>query len=441
MSLKRWILLAAAVALGCLPLRAQRVGGGSGGASGNATAIQSKPVAATAPATNEVLTWNGSAWAPAALGTGSAIWSGIANPTGNLALTMAGYTTTLTWGSASGTTALFKLTDSASDTGTGVMLRVTTAAGSTEIPVQFDANGNGVQLTAAGVLTAIGGGAINATEIQGQAVSSAAPSSSQVLTWNGSAWAAANATGGMANPMTAAGDLIVGGASGVPARLAIGANGDCLTSTGSTEAWAACASGGGSSAFSAITSGTNTAATMTVGTGASIVTSGNGTVEATSLQGNAVANAAPSAGQMLTWSGSAWAPMSGDGCKDVRNYGAVGNDTTDDTAAVQGAISAATASGGCVFFPPTGSKYLITGELVIPDDVANNPPTQNALELIGTGTSMDGSNAGGPPYGGSQLDLRSSTDPAPQQPTVMPTTGTGSLAAATYYVEVTYVDN
>ncbi|MGH9466500.1 MAG: hypothetical protein ACRD1Y_04010, partial [Terriglobales bacterium] len=151
---KHWILLAAAIALGCLPLRAQRVGGGSGG-SGNATSIQAKPVAATAPTTNEVLTWNGSAWAPAALGTGSAIWSGIANPTGNLALAMAGYATTLTWGSASGTTPRFELTDGASDTGTGVMLRVTTAAGSTEIPVQFDANGNGVQLTAGGVLTAI----------------------------------------------------------------------------------------------------------------------------------------------------------------------------------------------------------------------------------------------------------------------------------------------
>lgn len=437
---KPHILLAAALLALALPLRAQRVGGGSGG-SGNATAIQSKPVAATAPTTNEVLTWNGTAWAPAALGTGSAIWSGIANPTGNLALTMAGYTTALTWGSASGTTPLFELTDSASDTGTGVLLRVTTAAGSTEIPVQFDANGTGVQLTKAGVLTPVGGGQINATELQGSNVSATAPATNQVLTWNGSAWAAAAATGGMANPMTAAGDLIVGGTSGAPARLAIGANGDCLTSTGSTEAWGSCGSGGGSSAFSAITTGTNTAATMTVGTGASIVTSGNGTVEATSLQGNAVANAAPTSGQTLTWSGSAWAPMSGDGCKDVRNYGAVGNDTTDDTAAVEDAISAATASGGCVFFPPTGGKYLITGELVIPDDVGNNPPTQNALELIGAGASMDGSNAGGAPYGGSQLDLRGSADAAPQQPTVTPTTGTGSLAAATYYVKVTYVDN
>lgn len=40
--------------------------------------------------------------------------------------------------------------------------------------------------------------------------------------------------GGLTNPMTTAGDIIVGGASGVPARLAIGANGTFATSNGTT---------------------------------------------------------------------------------------------------------------------------------------------------------------------------------------------------------------
>jgi hypothetical protein len=382
--------------LATLPASAQMVGGAGGGSStGNATSIQAKPVSATAPATNDVLTWNGAAWAPAALGTGSPIWSGIANPTGNLSLTMASYTTQFLWGSASGTTPLFELADSASDTGTGVMLRVTTAAGSTEIPIQFDANGAGVELTAAGQLTVVGGGQINGTELQGVSVSATAPASGQVLTYNGSAWAPAAASGG-----------------------------------------------GGSSAFSAITGGTNTSAAMVVGTGASITPTGTGVVSASQLQGTAVSAAAPGSGQVLTFSGGQWTPMAPAGCFDVQRYGAVGNDSTDDTAAVESAINAAnSAGGGCVFFPPTGSKYLITGELIIPDNTANNPPTQNAIELVGAGAGVDASNTGGKPVGGSQLDLRAATTAAPAAPSVTPTTGTGSLAAATYYVEITFVDD
>jgi len=42
--------------------------------------------------------------------------------------------------------------------------------------------------------------------------------------------------GGMANPMTTGGDVIYGGASGTPARLANGSNGQLLTSSGGTAA-------------------------------------------------------------------------------------------------------------------------------------------------------------------------------------------------------------
>lgn len=45
--------------------------------------------------------------------------------------------------------------------------------------------------------------------------------------------------------------------------------------------------GGGSSAFSALTSGTNTTAAMVIGTGASLAASGSGTIVATSATGNA----------------------------------------------------------------------------------------------------------------------------------------------------------
>ena len=43
----------------------------------------------------------------------------------------------------------------------------------------------------------------------------------------------------LTNPMTAAGDLIVGGTSGAATRLGIGANTYVLTSNGTTATWAA----------------------------------------------------------------------------------------------------------------------------------------------------------------------------------------------------------
>lgn len=46
-------------------------------------------------------------------------------------------------------------------------------------------------------------------------------------------------TGGMTNPMTALGDLIVGGASGVAARLGVGTDGQVLTSLSGSVGWAA----------------------------------------------------------------------------------------------------------------------------------------------------------------------------------------------------------
>ena len=71
-----------------------------------------------------------------------------------------------------------------------------------------------------------------------------------------------------------------------------GTNGQCLISAGgaSPNTWGTCGSGG-SSAFSAITSGTNTSAAMIVSSGASLTYSGSGTIDATTIGGNAVAKA------------------------------------------------------------------------------------------------------------------------------------------------------
>ncbi len=67
-------------------------------------------------------------------GGGSTAWSSITNPSGNLSLAMAGDTSTFTYGATTGSANLFNLTDTSSNTGTGVLLNVSTASGSTLNP-------------------------------------------------------------------------------------------------------------------------------------------------------------------------------------------------------------------------------------------------------------------------------------------------------------------
>ena len=62
-------------------------------------------------------------------------------------------------------------------------------------------------------------------------------SDNSLYLYTGSSWV-------IQNPITTQGDLIVGGASGVPDRLGIGANGTYLTSNGTTASWGTVSSGG-----------------------------------------------------------------------------------------------------------------------------------------------------------------------------------------------------
>ena len=54
---------------------------------------------------------------------------------------------------------------------------------------------------------------------------------------------------------------------------------------------------------------------------------------------------------------------------DVRNYGAVGDGVTSDSAAIQAAINAATAESGTVYFPPSTTVYLVTTPLQLKGNV------------------------------------------------------------------------
>lgn len=79
-----------------------------------------------------------------------------------------------------------------------------------------------------------------------------------------------------------------GGISGIgpPFTISSPSNGQCLTYQSSTAQWinASCTAGG-SINFSALVSGTNTTAAMIVGTGASLATSGSGSIAATTVSG------------------------------------------------------------------------------------------------------------------------------------------------------------
>jgi hypothetical protein len=83
---------------------------------------------------------------------------------------------------------------------------------------------------------------------------------------------------------------------------------------------------------------------------------------------------------------------------DVQTYGAVGDGTTDDTAAIQSAIDATPANGGVVFFPPGTYKVVATLNIDKPLEILGSGPhatvvssahaTNNAFE---TSYSLSGS--------------------------------------------------
>lgn len=75
-------------------------------------------------------------------GGGSVAWSAITNPAGALALTMAANTTTLTYNNATSTANLFRLTDTASNSGTGKMMRLDTASASNLRPFSVEPRGS-----------------------------------------------------------------------------------------------------------------------------------------------------------------------------------------------------------------------------------------------------------------------------------------------------------
>lgn len=125
-------------------------------------------------------------------GSASTSWSSLSNPSANLSLSVGNNTTTFTAGTA--TTAPFLFQDTTANTGTGSLFQISTIGTSTAIPLTVTAQGtsNGVQMSAAGVLAALGAGVISANQVNGAVV----PASATVLGSNASRQAVAATTTG-----------------------------------------------------------------------------------------------------------------------------------------------------------------------------------------------------------------------------------------------------
>lgn len=96
-------------------------------------------------------------------------WDLLADPTGNLGLTMGSSDTTFTWGNATAGNSLFKLKDSNGNTGNGYILDLSSGTASTInlFRATVSGNSNGVVIDSTGKLAAIGTGNVEASQLKG----------------------------------------------------------------------------------------------------------------------------------------------------------------------------------------------------------------------------------------------------------------------------------
>ncbi|MFK7923411.1 MAG: tail fiber domain-containing protein, partial [Bacteroidia bacterium] len=234
--------------------------------------LQGNAVAATAPASGEVLKWNGTEWAPAT-DDGTTY-------NGGTGISVSGSTITNTGD-----------TDASDDITTA-----TSGAG--------DVTGTFPTLIVDG--------------LQGNAVAATAPASGEVLKWDGTEWA----------PATDDGTTYTGGTG-------ISVSGTTIINTGDTD---------GSDDITTATSGAGDVS----GTFPTLTVDG--------LQGNPIANTAPTSGEVLKWNGTQWAPA---------------NDTDNNTTY--------TAGTGLSL---SGTTFLNTGDTDASDDITT--ATAAAGDVSGT---------------------------------------------------------
>lgn len=159
---------------------------------GNVKLDDLSDVSASSPATNQVLSWNGSAWSPVTLSGGSGSY--FAGTGLNLnGTTFSAQTTSALWNANQ----LQGRNLSTASPSTGQYLQWD---GSSWTPASVSGGGSytagtGLNLSGTTFSAQTSTALWNANQLQGFGLSTATPSNGQVLQWNGSVWAPANISG------------------------------------------------------------------------------------------------------------------------------------------------------------------------------------------------------------------------------------------------------
>jgi hypothetical protein len=195
---------------------------------------------ATTPTNGQILIGNGTGYSLATLTQGSGVT--ITNGAGTVTIASTGLSNPMTttgdiiFGGATGTPT--RLAGSAGFLkSTGAAAPTWSALAATDVP-----NLDAAKITTGSFGTARGGTGLTTTPTNGQILIGNGTGYSLATLTQGSGVTITNGAGtvtiastGLTNPMSAAGDMIVGGASGTPTRLAIGTG--ILRSNGATQSW------------------------------------------------------------------------------------------------------------------------------------------------------------------------------------------------------------
>jgi hypothetical protein len=182
----------------------------------NATGSAAAPTAVALPSCStgtSALTYNTTTHALGcnSISGGSSVWSALTAPTASLAITMpVGDNTQFTYSGNTSTNNLFSLIDATGNTGTGALLEVHSVGTSSIHPFQITAQGtaNGVQMSSAGTLAAIGTGTINATSVNGNTFPASAGFTQGGIPWYSSTSAESSTA------LLASGGVMIGGGTG-----------------------------------------------------------------------------------------------------------------------------------------------------------------------------------------------------------------------------------
>lgn len=196
-----------------------------------------------------------------------------------------------------------------------------------------------------------------------------------------------NAATGMVNPMTTGGDLIYGGASGAPTRLANGSNGQVLTSSGGTSAptWTSVS---GTGDVVGPSSSTADALPLFNGTTGKLLKNSNVTYDGTSLYGMkelVIRNAGDTAGTVISTNTTLGGAISLDANGGSYAVEIFGNLTFAAAFATAGANSITLTSTGStnVTLPTTGTLATLAGSETFTNKTIQGAAITGAL--TGTG--------------------------------------------------------